>query len=84
MTDPASSAKQISQADNDLSVTACDSTLALMCDPVNTTDHASETENLIDNDLDQNGMYPVLTLSLYIVNLYLSCTVFCIKLVSTF
>jgi len=53
MTNPASFCNQISEADNDLSVTACDSTPVVMSDPVNITDHASETENLI---LNQNGM----------------------------
>jgi len=62
MTDFASSAKQISEADSDLSVTACDSTQVVVCDPVNTTVHASETANLIYSDLNQNGMYPVCTL----------------------
>jgi len=39
------------EAHSDLSVTACDSTPVVMSDPVNTTNHASET------DLNQNGMY---------------------------
>ena len=59
MTNPASSFNQISEADNDLSVRACDSTPVVMSDPVNTTNHASETENLIYSDLNQNGMYLV-------------------------
>jgi len=61
-TNPASSFNQMSEADSDLSVTACDSTPVVMSDPVITTDHASETENLIYVDLNQNGMYPVCTL----------------------
>jgi len=62
MTDPASSVKEISEADSDLSVAALHSTHAVMSDTVNITDPASETENLFSSDLNQNGMYPVCTL----------------------
>jgi len=59
MTDPVSSVNQMSEADSDLSVTACDSTQVVVCDPVDTTDHASVTENLFSSDLNQDGMCPV-------------------------